>query len=313
MLSLSLLIAISGVVTGLCPPQDLISPFCVCREIFSDSMMVCSNLNNADNLIGPIRSTVANGYTLFSLEISNSSLLYIPHNLFSGTGIQYIRLDNSQLMSLSDTEVAFEGLEDTLVELRATASQYVSSWDWQQLKNLKQLKLIDVHHIVMGSISEPFPPLPELTALGISDAEIEDVAYYAFADLKKLKFLVLKNNGIRHLTRNMFPYPANDLVSLDLSNNELETLPKDIFKAMPKLEIVFLDNNRFTTVSEDIFKEQFQRLQLFSLIGNDIICDCRIRWTIDIRTPHDYDGKCAEPQSLNERYLSSLGEHELYC
>lgn len=119
-------------------------------------------------------------------------------------------------MSLSDTDVAFEGLEDTLVELRTTSAHYVSAWDWQQLRNLKKLNLIDVHHISMGSVPQPFPELKGLTALGISAAEIADVADYAFANLPNIKTLVLKENNIRGLARNMFPKPANELVVIDL-------------------------------------------------------------------------------------------------
>lgn len=118
-------------------------------------------------------------------------------------------------MSLSDTDIAFEGLENSLKEIRANQASYVASWDWKQLRNLKALELIDVVDIELGSISVKFPELKKLKFLGILHAGIDFIIPYAFADLKELTVLNLKGNDISELNRNMFPEPAYNLLALD--------------------------------------------------------------------------------------------------
>lgn len=123
---------------------------------------------------------------------------------------------NSEVMALSDTDIAFEGLENSLTELRATKASYVAHWDWNQLRNLKALELIDVANVELGSISARFPALNKLKFLGITNAHIYFIIQYAFADLKELTVLNLKGNEISEVNRNMFPEPAYNLLSIDL-------------------------------------------------------------------------------------------------
>lgn len=119
-------------------------------------------------------------------------------------------------MSLSDSDVAFEGLEDTLTEIRATDAKFIAQWDWQQLQHLKKLHLIDINWILMGSISEIFPELPNLKFLGITHAEISFIIPYAFQSLKELQVLKMAGNDISEVARNMLPDPAYNLISIDL-------------------------------------------------------------------------------------------------
>lgn len=119
-------------------------------------------------------------------------------------------------MSFSDDDVAFEGLEDTLTELRSIAADYVAQWDWRQLRNLKSLSLIDVHSMVLESVDDPFPHLPALTALGIIRAKISYIVDKAFSDLPKLTVFNMQENDITEMKRNMFPDPAENLAIIDL-------------------------------------------------------------------------------------------------
>lgn len=119
-------------------------------------------------------------------------------------------------MSLSDSDLAFEGLEDSLIDLRATDAHYIAQWDWQQLRNHQKLQLIDVNWISMGSVAEPFPELKELTALGITRAEISYIAEGAFANLPRLRILNLQKNDVAEVARSMFPVPADEMAIIDL-------------------------------------------------------------------------------------------------
>lgn len=119
-------------------------------------------------------------------------------------------------MAFSDNDVAFEGLEDSLTELRSSGAEYVAQWDFRELRNLKSLSLIDVHSMVLESIDDPFPHLPALTALGIIRAKISYIVDNAFSDLPKLTVFNMQENEIAEVKRNMFSDPANNLAIIDL-------------------------------------------------------------------------------------------------
>lgn len=119
-------------------------------------------------------------------------------------------------MSLSEGETAFNGLENVLEEIRATDAKFVSHWDFDQLRNLKKLKLIDVHQMILGAVDHPLPHLPELTVLGIIRAEISYITDDAFTNLPKLTIFNMRVNEITEIKRSMFPNPANSLASIDL-------------------------------------------------------------------------------------------------
>ncbi|XP_035209269.1 uncharacterized protein LOC118183774 isoform X1 [Stegodyphus dumicola] len=194
-----ILTVLCGVVLGTCPSEELIAPFCRCLSYDTFAMLACANIFNVADLYQPI-STVENGYKLYSLAINNSSLQYIPHDLFKNTGLQKIMLLGTQLMSLSDDDLAFEGLEDSLIEIRAIDANYIAQWDWQQLRNMRKLQLIDVNWIVMGTV-ELFPELHDLSTLGIIRAKISLIADDAFSRLPNLEILNMKNNDITELKR----------------------------------------------------------------------------------------------------------------
>lgn len=118
-------------------------------------------------------------------------------------------------MSLSEGETAFNGLEDILEELRSTDAKFVSNWNFDQLRNLKKLRLIDVHQMILGAVDHPFPHLPELRTLGIIKAEISFIADDAFSNLPKLDIFNMKDNEITEVKRSMFPNPANSLALID--------------------------------------------------------------------------------------------------
>ncbi|GFY64854.1 transposable element Tcb1 transposase [Trichonephila inaurata madagascariensis] len=130
-------------------------------------------------------------------------------------------------MSLSDSDLAFVGLEDHLEEIRASDAHYITQWDWSQLRNLRKINTIDIHLISMYSIEQEFPPLTSLSFLSISKAEISFVHPKAFRGLTNLKILILKENEIAEMSRSMLPNPAKELFLLDL-----RYLSNPLFKSM---------------------------------------------------------------------------------
>ncbi|GFY68535.1 g-protein coupled receptor GRL101 [Trichonephila inaurata madagascariensis] len=216
-------------------------------------------------------------------------------------------------MSLADGDLAFEGLENRLEELRATNAHYFTQWDWSQLRYHRRLNLIDINLIEMYSLEQKFPPLESLNMLGISKAAISFIHPKAFAGLVNLKILHLRDNSIDKMRRSMFPSVAKELEIIDLSGNLLTSLPDDMFHRMPKLKEVELNRNKFVTLNEETFSWAFQHLQTMMFIGNDLRCDCRMKWIVDIKKPLYFKGTCAMPENLNGVRLTYLTHKKLRC
>ncbi|KAF8792075.1 Chondroadherin-like protein like [Argiope bruennichi] len=180
-----------------CPPEEDIAPHCICKDLGDGPMMLCNNVMSTDELFPLIKST--DSYDMFALTLMNSALSYIPSDLFKGTQYQKIRFVNTQIMSLSDDDLAFVGLEDRLEELRATDAHYVTQWDWSQLRNHRRLDLIDINLISMHSLDQEFPALKSLTALGLIKAEISFIHPTAFSKLENLQILDMRDNLITEL------------------------------------------------------------------------------------------------------------------
>lgn len=119
-------------------------------------------------------------------------------------------------MSFSKSDVAFQGLEETLSTFTATRSRFPVQWSWNKFRNLHRLTLIRVSKLPLGSLQTEFPYLPNLKVLVLEYANIEFIADFAFAKLPQMFRLWLQGNEILELKRNMFPTPAVHLRDINL-------------------------------------------------------------------------------------------------
>lgn len=127
-----------------------------------------------------------------------------------------INFDNTEIMSLSESDTAFKGLEEYLIVLGAYDVKYVSEWDFGQLRNLKNLRRLSFHLMPLDAVDHPLPKMPELTILDITSAEISYIVDEAFSNLPKLTYFLMNGNRLKEIKRNMFSNPAKYLKSIDL-------------------------------------------------------------------------------------------------
>lgn len=78
----------------------------------------------------------------------------------------------------------------------------------------------------------------------------------------QLEILVLEGNKLRSLPKDAFANLKN-LRLLDLDNNKITQLDKDIFQPLPKLEFLYIAQNRLTNLPEDIFHNLLNLKQLW--------------------------------------------------
>lgn len=195
-----------------CPPSKQIHP-CTC----SDQTIFCSGLENDQVLSDVVYALKTWMKKLYSFTIKNSNFMYIPHDIFSNVEFQEFQIVESSFMALTDTDVAFEGLEDSLTQLVITDSDMLNSWDWMALKNLKKLLKIQID-VDLEIVSEEITRLTSVNLMDISlnKNQINYIHDLAFANFKQLLSVSLRNNLITEIKRSMFPNPATLLEKLDL-------------------------------------------------------------------------------------------------
>ncbi len=112
-----------------------------------------------------------------------------------------------------------------------------------------------------------------------------------------------------------------------LSNNDIWTLPADLFQNLQKLTIINLSNNRLTSLPFNIFQNssslghidlknndlqiiehvvlpEYPREVTINLDGNPIDCSSRICWALYRNAVND--GACATPGTMNGRNIEEL-------
>ena len=195
-----------------CPPQQQIYP-CTC----TNDQMFCSGLENDQVLSDVVYALKMRMRKLYSFAIKNSHFMYIPHDIFTNVVFQEFQITDSSFMALTDTDVAFEGLEEHMASLVITDSDMLNAWDWMVLKNLK--KLLKLHiDVDLSIVSKDIQQLTSVNLRDISLAKNKITYVYenAFANFKELLSLSLRSNLITEIKRSMFPDPAPLLWKLDV-------------------------------------------------------------------------------------------------
>ena len=109
---------------------------------------------------------------------------------------------------------------------------------------------------------------PNLLELYLNDNNIEKVAEYTFAGLKRLQWLYLDRNQIGKIAENAFA-GLESLRTLNLSGNQIWEIAADAFAGLKNLHHLYLNDNNIEKVVADIFAG-LENLRTLNLSGNQI-------------------------------------------
>ena len=197
------------------------------------------------NLSGLDADTFAQNTELIHLDLTESRLHPIPEDLFDGlTKLEFLNLSRNELSSLPDD--LFDGL-GALEELDLDRNQ------------LTQVS------------ADQFEGAPNLTALFLSNNRLESLPAGVFGNLTQLERLWLNHNDFAALTSNIFvasPNSTSRLRELRLRNNDLTTLPEDMFQGTPGLETISIFGNKLVALPQNLLVN-LSSLQVFFACGNE--------------------------------------------
>ncbi|XP_065285035.1 reticulon-4 receptor-like 2 isoform X2 [Dermacentor albipictus] len=297
-------------VEGSCPSREFIYP-CTCTETFIGNYVMCTVVRD-DQLRLPFQ--YLRDYNLSRLFLSNVTSSLNP-DVFTGLKVGTFKVADSRFK-----------MEDTR-QMGGWPS--VSTERWTRIQNLEFMRCyVDAGANFFGALDqletlsllnstvtrfgrEWIGALVNLTHLMVDAVSFHKLDDDALADLPNLSTLVWSGNGAVVLKRQFFPLRARRLKSIDLSDNELTSLPSDMFQNMPVLESVTLSRNHFQTLSPEPWKPMLGQLRLVTLDGNPIDCNGTISWMLQSNARHKVSGTCAAPPNLAGTRISDLDDSRL--
>ncbi|XP_045499120.1 toll-like receptor 7 [Colias croceus] len=199
-------------------------------------------------IVCSVRILETNGSSLAITSAEYSSRLFIECNqllLFEShlvanyfqkfSKLEDLSIHNCKLLRIPGN--AFEGLRD-LKKLSIRSKNY----DWSSNKNLE---------LSLGT----FNGLRELQSLDLGENNLKVIPSDVFCPLDNLQKLNLTHNKIKNIDRiGLGNNCGLDILSLDLSYNELKTLNEDSeIAALRRLQELRLQNNNISDISSEIF------------------------------------------------------------
>ncbi|XP_005987901.1 leucine-rich repeat and fibronectin type III domain-containing protein 1-like [Latimeria chalumnae] len=232
------------------------------------------------------------------------------------------------------------------VELRLTDNfiTIIRKKDFVNMTNLVHLTLS--RNTISQIMPHAFIDLRSLRALHMDNNRLTALKSEHFKGLGNLRHLILGNNQIHYIQQEAFDEFLGTVEDLDLSYNNLETLPWEAIGKMTNLNTLTLDHNLIDNIAEgtfsmlhklvrlDMTSNQLQKLppdNLFlraqvlanargshpstlavSFGGNPLHCNCELLWLRRLTREDDLE-TCASPEHLMDKYFWSIEEEEFIC
>ncbi|XP_028296323.1 leucine-rich repeat and fibronectin type-III domain-containing protein 2-like [Gouania willdenowi] len=232
------------------------------------------------------------------------------------------------------------------VELRL-GGNYILRITQQDFANMTDLVDLTLSRNTISYIQPfAFGDLETLRSLHLDNNRLTELGPYDLRGLMNLQHLIVNNNQLGRIHDKAFEDLAPALEDLDLSYNNLKSLPWDSVRLMINLHQLSLDHNLLDFIPEGTFTdlERLARLDLtsnrlqklppdpifaraqdsmilttpfapqlsLSLGGNPLHCNCEMLWLRRLDRDDDLE-TCASPPALKGRYFWNIREEEFLC
>ncbi|CAM9501106.1 unnamed protein product [Lampetra fluviatilis] len=228
------------------------------------------------------------------------------------------------------------------VELRL-ADNFITRLRRQDLANMSNLVDLTLSRNTLGEVvAGAFADLRALRSLYLDGNRLTRLCNVTLRGLTTLRLLTVSSNQLSHIANETFEDFITTLEDLDLSYNNLETLPWEAVQRMSSLHFLGLDHNLLDRVLPGAFTQlhKLSRLDLtsnrlrtlapdalflragaaaaaggplaFSLAGNPLHCNCEVLWLRRQRRQDQLE-TCATPAHLAGRSFWAVGEEEFLC
>ncbi|XP_031355788.1 uncharacterized protein LOC116180095 [Photinus pyralis] len=123
--------------------------------------------------------------------------------------------------------------------------------DFRIFESTTRLRVLNVSH--NDVLLPQLPSLPQLSSLNLSATKVA-IDQEMFIASRRLQHLDLSSNGFKNLEKSVFIH-LQDLESLHLHHNDLESLEQDMFKGLNKTLLLNCSSNRIKSLQPNVFVE----------------------------------------------------------
>uniref|UniRef100_A0A4W3J5H6 Leucine-rich repeat and fibronectin type-III domain-containing protein 2 n=1 Tax=Callorhinchus milii TaxID=7868 RepID=A0A4W3J5H6_CALMI len=247
----------------------------------------------------------------------SKGLLFVPPNIDRRT--VELRLGGNFILSINRQDFGnMTGLVD--LTLSRNTIDYIQPYSFADLESLRSLHLDSNRLTRIGS--NDFRGLLNLQHLILNNNQLNSILDEAFDDfLLTLEDLDLSYNNLVSLPWEALGKMIN-LHTLSLDHNLIDYIPEGTFTDLLKLARLDLVSNRLQKLPPDpIFARSetfvlsttpyFAPLSL-SIGGNPLHCNCELLWLRRLSREDDME-TCASPSHLKGRYFWYVPEEEFVC
>ena len=274
-------------------------------------MELLKHLNLARNGIKVIFRDAFEGLGfLTSLDLSENNITYVPSDAFRRLGdLQVLTLRNNRLQ-----EVPFHAFF-VLRSLRnlSLAENRLHRVHPEAFSGLADLRRLDIS----GNLLEKFPA----TSLALAGLEELDAGGNRFLSLQARHMDGLQRLRVLRVCRNavlstVAGHAFSDNLLLEeihvCENPQLTWFPDSAVEGLPRLRVLNLGGNSLGSLEN--MTSLLQRVQVFNISGNPLVCNCSARWLWELprRAPNasaSQSVRCVD----SGRVLASLSESDLGC
>ena len=201
---------------------------------------------------------------LYLAEVTNGFFIFFPGRTFNSTRLldeMYLQRSNFRIFDLYD--------DVKKISL------------FQGLHNLSILNLCG--NRLNFLFSDMFADLSSLKHLDLSNSNISVIPIGVFRGLSSLQTLRLKSNRIQRVTFAFFK-DLPQLRYIHIEHNDLYYLESHLFRNNPLLLGLYAGNNHLAGFNRSTFEHILSSLVEIDISGNLIVCDCSLKWLIDLLT-----------------------------
>ncbi|XP_069831545.1 immunoglobulin superfamily member 10 [Dendropsophus ebraccatus] len=197
---------------------------------------------------------------------------------------------------------------------------------------LKKLELLMLHSNEIQTIHEnAFQDLSSLQVLKMSYNKVKTLHKNTFRGLKSMVRLHMDHNKLEFLSPELF-YGLTALKLVHFEGNELRQLHTDTFVTLRFIQIfktssikhIYLSDNQLSSLPKDMFL-YLNELEGLYLHGNPWSCDCSLQWLPElgqqsrdlIKCKRDRSGTqcplCSSPRKNQGKSLNEISSQDLTC
>lgn len=235
-------------------------------KVFSEAKNVTHLIADRNQITEMPSHIFFNAYRLKFLDFSHNRIQTIHKLAFEGA-------NNLETLNLSHN--AIEALEENLfqnlamLKLLNVSHNNISRIDSTSLS--VNLVVLDLSNNNLSNIERVFEKTTKLTYLNLAFNPFGNVNIETFAYMPDLEHLNLRRTNISSIELGTFSHHEK-LVSLDLSDNRLQTFDFNLFiPILPELKSLSLAGNQLSELS-GFENKLFPQLILFDIKGNDFNC-----------------------------------------